>query len=75
MLFLQAPITSGSSRTSLHGSSAKQTLLLAVLAMVGEFCVVTVVSAFGMLQLQDCRTLDWQGRPWSWDGRCLLAHF
>lgn len=75
MLFLQAPVTSGSPRTSLHGSSAKQTLLLAVLAMVGEFCVVTVVSAFGMLQLQDCRTLDGQGWPWSWDGCCLLAHF
>lgn len=75
MLFLQAPVTSGSPRTSLHGSSAKQTLLLAVLAMVGEFCVVPVVPAFGMLQLQDRGALDWQGWPWGWDGCCLLAHF
>lgn len=75
LLFLWAPIASSSPRASLHGSPAEQPLLRPVLAMVWELCVVSVVTAFRMLQLQDCWALDRQGWPWSWGWCCLLAYF
>lgn len=60
--------------THLHGRPAQQPLLRPVLAMMWELGVVTVVTALGVLQLQNRWALDWQGWPGCRCGCGLLAH-
>lgn len=57
---------------SLHGGPAGRRVLEPVLGEMGELGVVTVVTAPGVLQVQDGRALDREGWPLR---RGLLAEF
>lgn len=59
-------------RAHLHGGPAGRRLLGPVLGEMGELGVVTVVTAPGVLQVQDGRALDREGWPLR---RGLLAEF
>ena len=50
-------------RAHLHGGPAERRVLRPVLGVVRQLGVVAVVAALGVLQVQDGRALDREGRP------------